>query len=209
MKVILREVAMTPKGPEIRLSRSSPGLIAAIFAQEIPEVANGIVEIKNIAREAGSRTKAAVSANDDAIDPIGSCIGQRGTRIQTIIRELGGEKVDVILWSADDAEYISAALSPAKVLSVELNQDAHLAIVKVPADQLSLAIGKGGQNVRLAAKLTSWKITVAEESGRIAADSDVGEISTELPEAPETVAEADEKELTAEAAHEPLEGASA
>lgn len=181
-KMILREVLMSPKGPEIRLSRSHPSLIAAIFSQEIPEVANGIVEIKNIAREAGSRTKVAVAANDDAIDPIGSCIGQRGTRIQTIIRELGGEKVDVIQWSADDSEYISASLSPAKVQHVNLNQAAHLATVKVPADQLSLAIGKGGQNVRLAAKLTGWKITIAEEGGRIAADSDLGEIPTEQPE---------------------------
>ncbi len=196
-KMILREVVMTPKGPEIRLSRSSPGLIAAIFAQEIPEVANGIVELKHIARESGSRTKVAVMANDDAIDPIGSCIGQRGTRIQTILRELGGEKVDVIQWSPDDAEYIAAALSPAKVERVELDRAARFATVKVPADQLSLAIGKGGQNVRLAAKLTGWKITIAEESGRIAADSDVGEIQTEPPaelEHPETAAEADAKE---------------
>lgn len=208
MKVILREVTMTPKGPEIRLSRSSPGLIAAIFAQEIPEVANGIVEIKNIAREAGSRTKVAVAANDDAIDPIGSCIGQRGTRIQTIIRELGGEKVDVIAWSADEAEYLAAALSPAKVLHVDLNHSSHLATVKVPADQLSLAIGKGGQNVRLAAKLTGWKITIAEESGRIAADSEIGEIPVAVAdEVPESAAEADQKEEVAEAAHEPLEGA--
>jgi N utilization substance protein A len=208
MKMILREVSMTPKGPEIRLSRSSPGLIAAIFAQEIPEVANGIVEIKNIAREAGSRAKVAVSANDDAIDPIGSCIGQRGTRIQTIIRELGGEKVDVILWSPDDMEYISAALSPAKVKSVQLNQSSHLAVVSVPADQLSLAIGKGGQNVRLSAKLTGWKITIAEESGRIAADSDVGEIPSEVVavEAPETVEQAEEKEHEAEVNNEPLAG---
>ncbi len=199
-KMILREVTMTPKGPEIRLSRSHPSLIAAIFSQEIPEVANGIVEIKNIAREAGSRAKVAVSANDDAIDPIGSCIGQRGTRIQTIIRELGGEKVDVIQWSADEAEYVGAALSPAKVQRVNLDQDAHLATVKVPADQLSLAIGKGGQNVRLAAKLTNWKITIAEESGRIAADSDIGEIvpeATPMAEAtdvPETAKEADAKD---------------
>ncbi|MEK7116273.1 MAG: transcription termination/antitermination protein NusA, partial [Patescibacteria group bacterium] len=181
-KMILREVTMTPKGPEIRLSRSSPGLIAAIFAQEIPEVANGIVEIKSIAREAGSRAKIAVTANDDAIDPIGSCIGHRGTRIQTIIRELGGEKVDVILWSSDEAECISAALSPAKTQHVELNHGVHLATVKVPADQLSLAIGKGGQNVRLAAKLTGWKITITEEGGRIAADSELGEIPTEQAE---------------------------
>ncbi len=175
IKAILREVTMTPKGPEIRLSRSSPGLVAAIFSQEIPEIANGMVEIKNIAREAGSRTKVAVTAHDDAIDPIGSCIGQRGTRVQTIIRELGGEKVDVILWSDDEAEYIAAALSPANVQHVELRQDEHLAVIKVPSDQLSLAIGKGGQNVRLAAKLTGWKITIAEEGGRTVADSEVGE----------------------------------
>lgn len=185
MKVILREVMMTSRGPEIRLSRSSPGLIAAIFAQEIPEISHGIVEIKHIAREAGSRTKVAVTATDDAIDPIGSCIGQRGTRIQTIIRELGGEKVDIITWSSDAAEYISAALSPAKVLHVDLDHATHLATVKVPADQLSLAIGKGGQNVRLAAKLTSWKITIAEESGRVMADSEVGEIPQDTPEVSE------------------------
>ena len=143
IKALLREVALTPKGPEIRLSRSSPGLVAAIFAQEIPEIANGVVEIKQIAREPGSRTKVAVTAHDDAIDPIGSCIGQRGTRIQTIIRELGGEKVDIIHWSPTDAEYVSAALSPAKVLHVDLDSEAHLATVRVPSDQLSLAIGKG------------------------------------------------------------------
>jgi len=204
IKALLREVSLTPKGPEIRLSRSSPGLVAAIFAQEIPEVANGMVEIKNIAREAGSRTKVAVTAHDDAIDPIGSCIGQRGTRIQTIIRELGGEKVDVILWSADDAEYIGAALSPAKALHVNLDHGDHLATVKVPADQLSLAIGKGGQNVRLAAKLTNWKITIAEESGKTVADSEVGEFQGE---APETAGEADLKEVKAEMNGEPLEGA--
>ncbi len=215
IKAILREVSMTPKGPEIRLSRSSPGLVAAIFAQEIPEVANGMVEIKNIAREAGSRTKVAVTAHDDAIDPIGSCIGQRGTRIQTIIRELGGEKVDVIQWSAEETEYISAALSPAKVLSVNLKHDDHLAIVKVPADQLSLAIGKGGQNVRLGAKLTNWKITIAEESGKTVADSEVGEFA-EKPvaesassEAPESARDADIKEVEADMKDEPLEGAQA
>jgi len=182
LKALLREVSMTTKGPEIRLSRSSPGVVAALFAQEIPEILSGVVEIKNIAREAGSRTKVAVTTNDDAIDPIGSCIGQRGTRIQTIIRELGGEKVDVILWSANEAEYITAALSPAKVLSVDLDSDARLASVHVVPDQLSLAIGKGGQNVRLAAKLTGWKITIAEQGGRAVADSETGELAS--PDAP-------------------------
>ncbi|MFA6100353.1 MAG: transcription termination factor NusA [Patescibacteria group bacterium] len=180
IKAILREVLMTSKGPEIRLSRSSPGLVAALFAQEIPEVANGVVEIKDIAREAGSRTKVAVATTDDMIDPIGSCIGQRGTRIQTIIRELGGEKVDVVLWSENESEYIAAALSPAKVLNVDLKEAEHLAVIHVSPDQLSLAIGKGGQNVRLAAKLTNWKITIMNtELGEVVADSDVGELAKE------------------------------
>ncbi|MDD5725819.1 MAG: transcription termination factor NusA [Patescibacteria group bacterium] len=180
IKAILREVTLTNKGPEIRLSRSSPGLVAAMFAQEIPEVANGVVEIKDIARESGSRTKVAVTTNDDMIDPIGSCIGQRGTRIQTIIRELGGEKVDVVLWSENESEYIAASLSPARVMNVELKPNEHLAIVQVTPDQLSLAIGKGGQNVRLAAKLTNWKITVINvELGQVVADSEVGEIAKE------------------------------
>lgn len=196
IKALLREVVMTNKGPEIRLSRTSKQLVAALFAQEIPEIANGVVEIREIAREPGSRAKVAVSTADDAIDPIGSCIGQRGTRIQTIIRELGGEKVDVILWSEDPMEYMKASLAPARVSRVELDQDAHLATVFVPADQLSLAIGKGGQNVRLAAKLTNWKITIVEEGGRVVADSDAGafeEAAVEQDDKPETAAEADAK----------------
>ncbi len=188
IKAILREVSMSNKGPEIRLSRSSPGLVAALFAQEIPGLASGVVEIKDMAREAGARTKVAVSTNDEMIDPIGSCIGQRGTRIQTIIRELGGEKVDVVLWSPDESDYIANSLSPAKVLSVDLKREEHLAMVHVAPDQLSLAIGKGGQNVRLAAKLTSWKITVVnQEIGEVVADSDIGEIVT--PAGDEPVAE--------------------
>lgn len=187
LKAVLRQVEMTSRGPEIRLSRTSPMLVTALFAQEIPEILNGTVEIKNIAREAGSRAKVAVSSNDEAVDPIGSCIGQRGTRIQTIIRELGGEKVDVVLWDEDASTYIKASLSPAKVTDVELNENDHLATVRVKPDQLSLAIGKGGQNVRLAAKLTGWKITIVEEGGSVAATSD---------EAPESAADSDE---TAEA----------
>lgn len=211
LKAILRQVEMTPRGPEIRLSRSSPDLVRALFAQEIPEILNGIVEIKHIAREPGSRAKVAVSTNDEAIDPIGSCIGQRGTRIQTIIRELGGEKVDVIEWSEDPADYIKSSLAPARAEDVELKSDEHLALVSVPGDQLSLAIGKGGQNVRLAAKLTGWKITVQEEGGKIIGDSESGEF--DLPEVyqeedvPESAEEADEK--AKEQADTPLEGAAA
>lgn len=199
IKAILREVSMTSKGPEIRLSRSSPGLVAALFAQEIPEVANGVVEIKDIAREAGSRTKVAVSTNDDMIDPIGSCIGQRGTRIQTIIRELGGEKVDVVLWSENESEYISAALSPAKVLNIDLKESEHLAVIHVSPDQLSLAIGKGGQNVRLAAKLTNWKITIMNtELGEVVANSDVGELEKVGEKEQETETKEKEVEETTE-----------
>ncbi|MFA6429145.1 MAG: transcription termination factor NusA [Patescibacteria group bacterium] len=205
VKALLREVLMTNKGPEIRLSRTAPGLVGGLFAQEIPEIANGVVEMKEIAREPGSRTKVAVATTDDAIDPIGSCIGQRGTRIQTIIRELGGEKVDVIQWSDRASEFVKGALSPAKVQEVSLREDEHLAVVSVAPDQLSLAIGKGGQNVRLAAKLTGWKITIIEQGGKVVADSETGEVA--LPDKPETVAEADAKE--AETAAEPLEGAAA
>lgn len=196
LKALLREVSMTSKGPEIRLSRTSKQLVSALFAQEIPEIANGVVEIREIAREPGSRAKVAVSTGDPAIDPIGSCIGQRGTRIQTIIRELGGEKVDVILWSEDTVEYVKAALAPARVTRVELDQANHLATVYVPADQLSLAIGKGGQNVRLAAKLAGWKITIVEEGGTVVADSESGAFEPAVAPAedvPETAAAADLK----------------
>jgi N utilization substance protein A len=211
IKAVLRQVEMTTRGPEIRLSRTSPMLVVALFSQEIPEILNGTVEIKNIAREPGSRTKVAVTSNDEAVDPIGSCIGQRGTRIQTIIRELGGEKVDVVLWDEDAATYIQSALSPAKVSSVELREDDHLAVVHVKGDQLSLAIGKGGQNVRLAAKITGWKITIVEEGGEVVADSETGPLVENVPgmeteeELPES---ADASDAKAEAeADKPLEGA--
>lgn len=205
IKALLRAVEMTTRGPEIRLSRTSPQLVTALFVQEIPEIGTGTVEIKNIAREAGSRAKVAVASNDDAVDPIGSCIGQRGTRIQAVIRELGGEKVDVVLWNEDAVEFIKASLSPAKVLDVELRDDEHLAVVSVPADQLSLAIGKGGQNVRLAAKLTGWKITVVEQGGKAVADSESGEFGASVAEeAPESAEESDEK--SARDADKPLNG---
>lgn len=209
IKALLREVVLSSRGPEIHLTRSSPALIGALFAQEIPEIASGTVELKEIAREAGSRTKVAVTTSDDAIDPIGSCIGQRGTRIQTIIRELNGEKVDIIEWYEDTARFIAAALSPAKVEDVELRDEEHLAVVKVKSDQLSLAIGKGGQNVRLAAKLTGWKITIVEQDGKPVADSDSGAFAGVVvgegeakplsldEDAPETAAEADATDVEA------------
>lgn len=201
LKALLRSVEMTGRGPEIRLSRTSPTLISALFGQEIPEVLNGTVEIRNIVREPGSRAKVAVMSPDDSVDPIGSCIGQRGTRIQSVIRELGGEKVDVVLWHDDAKEYIESALSPARVISVVLDEDEHLATVTVPADQLSLAIGKGGQNVRLAAKLTGWKITVQEEGGK--AFDGTEPVAAEATEAEPVIAAPVEKAEIAEAMAEP------
>jgi N utilization substance protein A len=163
IKVFVREVALSTRGPQIMLSRTSEELVRKLFSVEIPEIGDGTVQIKNISREAGSRTKIAVSTNDSSIDPIGACIGQRGVRIQTIIAELGGEKIDVIEWSENPKTYIQNSLSPAKVQSVDLDEAGKSAVIIVNSDQLSLAIGRGGQNVRLAAKLTGWKINIREE----------------------------------------------
>ena len=161
IKVYVREVKITPKGPEILLSRTSEEILKKIFYLEIPEISNGLIEIKAVAREAGNRSKVAVQAESENIDPIGSCVGQRGSRIQTIISELGGEKIDIINYEEDSAKFIANALAPAKVNDVELDEEKKSAIVKVDDDQLSLAIGNSGQNVRLAARLTGWKIDIA------------------------------------------------
>jgi N utilization substance protein A len=160
LKVYIGKVEAGSKGPGITLSRIHPQMVKKLFELEVPEVFSGVVEIKAIAREAGERTKIAVASNEESIDPIGSCVGQKGTRVQAIIDELGGEKIDIILWNDDIAKFIGAALSPAKVLKVEVRENKKEAAVSVPEDQLSLAIGKRGQNVRLAAKLTEWKIDI-------------------------------------------------
>jgi transcription termination/antitermination protein NusA len=161
IKIYIVAVRETNRGPEIIASRAHPNFLREIFKSEIPEVANGIVEIKAIAREAGSRTKVAVVANEKGVDPIGTCIGQRGSRIQTIIAEIGGEKIDIVEYSDSPAKFIISALSPAKVASVKIiDEENKIAKVKVKPDQLSLAIGRSGQNVRLAAKLTGWRIEV-------------------------------------------------
>ena len=162
IKVFVKQVSLTTRGPEILLSRASEELVRKLFEVEIPEVGEGAVKINALAREAGSRSKVAVSSSDDAIDPIGACIGQRGTRIQTVISELGGEKVDIIEWNADPSKFIPYSLSPAKVKGVALDEATKIATVRVDADQLSLAIGRGGQNVRLASRLTGWKINIVE-----------------------------------------------
>lgn len=170
MKFYLAIVEQTARGPQLVVSRAHTELVRKIFETEIPEIANGAIELKALAREAGGRSKVAIHSNDENIDPIGSCVGQRGTRIQTIITELGGEKIDIILWDEDPAKFITNALSPAKVLSVETREEdgEKIASVKVKDDQLSLAIGRGGQNVRLASKLTGWRIDIASDSGKTA-----------------------------------------
>lgn len=160
LKVILLKVESDPKGPGITLSRTHPDLVKKLFELEVPEIFAGTVQIKSIAREAGSRTKIAVASSEEGIDPIGSCVGQKGTRVQAVIDELGGEKIDIIEWNENAEKFIAAGLSPAKVLAVVLNPEEQKAVVKVPEDQLSLAIGRQGQNVRLAAKLTGWRIDV-------------------------------------------------
>jgi N utilization substance protein A len=161
VKVYLVRVESDTKGPGLLLSRTHPEMVRHLFSLEVPEIFTGTVEIKAIAREAGSRTKIAVFSAEEGVDPIGSCVGQKGTRVQTIIDALGGEKIDIIEWNENLEKFISAALSPAKVLSVALHEEEKRAVVTVPDDQLSLAIGKRGQNVRLAARLTGWKIDVA------------------------------------------------
>ncbi len=189
VKVFVTDVRMTTRGPEVVVSRAHPEIVRKLFLLEIPEVAAGVVQIHGIAREAGSRSKVAVSSTQENVDPIGSCIGQRGTRIQTVISELGGEKIDIIQHDADVAKFIANSLSPAKVTAIELNEETRTADVRVPEDQLSLAIGKGGQNVRLASRLTGWKINIREASspeGEVAAAAEpAGEGETmEEPAAP-------------------------
>jgi N utilization substance protein A len=165
LRFLILEVQKDPKGSGVLLSRSHPKMIAQLFELEVPEIAGGTVEIKSIAREAGSRSKIAVASTEEGVDPIGSCVGQRGTRVQAVINELGGEKIDIIEWSENPAKFISNALAPAKVLDVEINEAQKIAQVQTPEDQLSLAIGKKGQNVRLAARLTGWKIDVLTGEG--------------------------------------------
>ncbi len=160
-RFVITKVEETSRGPVVILSRSNPKLVAGLFRAEVPEIDSGSVEIKAIAREAGSRTKIAVASTEESIDPIGSLVGQKGVRVQTVINEISGEKIDIILWSEKDTEFIANSFSPAKVLQVKIvDEERKHALVEVSEDQFSLAIGKKGQNVRLAAKLSGWKIDV-------------------------------------------------
>ncbi|MBU0707279.1 transcription termination factor NusA [Patescibacteria group bacterium] len=169
LKFYVVSVSQAPKGPEIAVSRSHPEMVKRLFEFEVPEIATGAVKIKSVSREAGSRTKIAVVSTEPNIDPVGSCVGQRGTRVQTVISELGGEKIDIVEYEEDPVKFIINALAPAKILSVQINDKEKTALAEVKEDQLSLAIGRGGQNVRLAAKLTGWKIDIIKEGETVSA----------------------------------------
>ena len=212
LKVSILEVVRTNKGPRVILSRSHPDLLRRLFEMEIPEIFNGTVALESVAREAGYRSKVAVAARQDGIDPVGCCVGLRGIRIQNIVNELNGEKIDVVMWSQDHATYIANALSPAQILSVELNEEEGVATVIVPDRQLSLAIGKEGQNVRLAAKLTGWRIDIKSASEAEAAKAEIAAASVETEaeeaivdeEVPAEIPEILEPALTSEEEAEPL-----
>jgi len=188
LRLLIFKVEETPRGPVILLSRAHPRLVYGLFSMEVPEIDSGSVEVKAIAREAGSRTKIAVASTESGIDPIGSLVGQKGVRVQTVINELSGEKIDIILWSDKVTEFISNAFSPAKVLDVKvLDESRRYALVEVSDDQFSLAIGRKGQNVRLAAKLTEWRIDVRSPKERMKFDET--EKTDEVEKAKETETE--------------------
>ena len=186
LKFLVKEITEGGRGSEVVVSRADPNLVKALFALEVPEIQSGAVEVKVIAREAGSRTKIAAVSTQDGVDPVGSLVGQKGVRVQAVIGELGEEKIDIISYSGDSARFIAAALSPAKEIQVKLNEKDNIATVTVPQSQLSLAIGKGGQNVRLAAKLTGWKIDI--EGAEEPADAEA------MTGKPEVVAESESQE---------------
>jgi N utilization substance protein A len=164
LKAYITEVRKGTKGPQIVVSRSHPGLLKALFAMEVPEIAEGIVEIKAVAREPGHRSKIAVSSNEPAVDPVGACVGPKGSRVRQVVTELHGEKIDVVPWSASSGDFVANALQPAKVKEVRIDPETQTALVVVPDYQLSLAIGKEGQNARLAARLTGWRIDIKSET---------------------------------------------
>ncbi|MBU8906974.1 transcription termination factor NusA [Desertibacillus haloalkaliphilus] len=189
IKAYITKVEKTTKGPQILISRTHPGLLKRLFELEVPEIYDGTVEIKSVSREAGDRSKIAVHAEDPEVDPVGSCVGPKGQRVQTIVDELKGEKIDIVRWSEDPVEYVANALSPSKVLEVNVDEEEKMTQVIVPDYQLSLAIGKRGQNARLAAKLTGWKIDIksqseAEELGLYHPDEALEEVEADDPDDP-------------------------
>lgn len=207
IRAYLFKVEEGQRGVFLRLSRAHPKFLEKLFEQEVPELGNGAITLKAVAREAGSRSKVAVAATDDRIDPVGALVGQRGVRVSTVTSELGGERIDIIEWSENPSEFIEDSLSPAQVLSVQLDEENHRATVEVTDDQQSLAIGRGGQNVRLAAKLTGWSIDIRSAKGEELAETDGTSVSvTEKPGEGETLAESSVTE-TAETPNENTETA--
>ncbi len=197
LKVYVMDVKRSTKGPQVFLSRTHPGLVKRLFELEVPEIQEGIVEIKSISREAGSRTKIAVCTYDENVDPVGSCVGPRGQRVQAVVDELGGEKIDIINWSDEPGKMISAALSPAKVEMVLIDEEEKSALVVVPDYQLSLAIGKEGQNVRLAARLCGWKIDIKSRTKYEEIEKEAAEKQAQLGE--EVAAEIEAESFAEEA----------
>jgi transcription termination/antitermination protein NusA len=186
VRCYLFEVKKVTKGPQIILSRTHPAFLKALFEVEVPEISEGLIDVVSVSREPGKRSKIAVKSKDKDIDPVGACVGMRGSRVQSVVQELRGEKIDIVPYSDDQAKYVCNALSPAKVNRVFMDEDSHAMLVIVPDDQLSLAIGKNGQNVRLAVKLTGWKIDVKSESSANATEegnSDQPEINSVMSEA--------------------------
>jgi N utilization substance protein A len=190
IRAYIVDVELSSRGPQIILSRTHPGLLIELFRQEVPEIYEGIVEVKGAAREPGGRAKFAVTSHDSDVDPVGACVGMRGTRVQAVVQELRNEKIDIVEWTVDPAEYVCRALAPAKVSRIILDEDEHAMEVIVPDDQLSLAIGKKGQNVRLASRLTGWKLDVRSESeaedearrarASLSAIPELGDVTAEL-----------------------------
>ena len=206
LKFLVKEIREGGRGSEVVVSRSDPALVKALFGLEVPEIQSGAVEVKAIAREAGSRTKIAAISTQDGVDPVGSMVGQKGVRVQAVMGELGEEKIDIISYSGDPARFIAAALSPAKEIQVKLDEENKIATVTVPESQLSLAIGKKGQNVRLAAKLTGWKIDIEGAPEEVKEEEVKVEEKTEgTAEKKEDIVEEaiGEKEATAEKKEEP------
>jgi N utilization substance protein A len=204
LKVYVLEVRRTPKGPQVVVSRTHPSLIRRLFELEVPEIAEGIVTIKSVAREPGARTKVAVHSSEDKVDAMGACVGHRGSRVQSVVNELYGEKIDIVRWNENIEKFIGEALSPAKAISVKCDEATKTALVTMPDSQLSLAIGKSGQNVRLAARLTGWRIDIRSETQlvnavpagedvpAVVAEPEVGDVA-EIDEVDEAVvAEVDE-----------------
>lgn len=203
LKAYIVEVRKTMRGPQIVVSRTHPGLVVRLFDLEVPEIADGIVEIKAIAREPGARTKIAVASNDDNVDPVGACVGARGSRVRMVVNELRGEKVDIVPFSEDIREYVAKALAPAKVREVRVDEETRTAEVVVPDYQLSLAIGKEGQNARLAARLTGWRVDIRSDAAETEAEVETKN-EAEVEVETENVVEAEDTALVAEG--DPSEG---